>query len=81
MLSNEERAGYGYEALRAGAPDSARPGEETEAATHAGDAIANILHYLFSQSTEDSLDVREQNALAVLESGRRHFKSELRGDC
>jgi hypothetical protein len=50
------------------------------ARTDAGDAIANILHWLFAISPEESLDARETFALGALETARRHFTAELRGE-
>lgn len=83
-MQNVERATYGQEAISVGTPDYGMNGNDPEGLlADAGDAIANILHYVAQEapvSGDHSMLLAEQYALRALDKATVHFQAEWRGE-
>jgi hypothetical protein len=82
MVTNEQHAEYGDEAIRAGTPDYGQNGDDLDALfTDAGDAVANILHKLaLAAEPEMGVDAAAHFALGVLGRAQTNFEAEMGGD-
>jgi hypothetical protein len=67
-MTNAERAGYGWAAMRVGTPDFQANDAAGDVRTNAVDAVANILHA-----------VRPEDPDSIVESALMHYWAEVEG--